>query len=61
MTGIAAVMMDKASWVGGQLLSKAQANGMRPTHINKQVLPQAPSPTMTSFRRISAMMSVAGD
>jgi hypothetical protein len=28
------------------------------THINKQVLPQAPSPTMTSFRRISAMVSV---
>jgi hypothetical protein len=25
--------------------------------INKQVLPQAPSPTMTSFRRISAMVS----
>ena len=24
-------------------------------YINKQVLPQAPSPTMTSFRRISAM------
>lgn len=29
---------------------------LRQTHINKQVLPQAPSPTMTSFRRISAMM-----
>ena len=29
------------------------------THINKQVLPQAPSPTMTSFLRISAAM-VAG-
>lgn len=28
------------------------------THINKQVLPQAPSPTMTSFRRISAMVCV---
>lgn len=27
------------------------------TYINKQVLPQAPSPTMTSFRRISAMVS----
>lgn len=26
------------------------------THISKQVLPQAPSPTMTSFRRISAMI-----
>jgi hypothetical protein len=25
------------------------------THINKQVFPQAPSPTMTSLRRISAM------
>jgi hypothetical protein len=30
------------------------------THINKQVLPQAPSPTMTSFLRSSAAM-VAGD
>lgn len=28
------------------------------THISKQVLPQAPSPTMTSFRRISAMVRV---
>lgn len=27
------------------------------TYINKQVLPQAPSPTMTSFRRISAISS----
>jgi len=26
------------------------------TNINKQVLPQAPSPTMTSFRRISAIV-----
>ena len=25
------------------------------TYINRQVLPQAPSPTMTSLRRISAM------
>lgn len=25
------------------------------TYINKQVLPQAPSPTMTSFRLISAI------
>jgi hypothetical protein len=30
------------------------------THINKQVFPQAPSPTMTSFLRSSAAM-VAGD
>lgn len=29
--------------------------GREETHINKHVLPQAPSPTMTSFRRISAM------
>jgi hypothetical protein len=28
----------------------------RNTHINRQVFPQAPSPTMTSLRRISAMM-----
>jgi hypothetical protein len=32
--------------------AKAEAT----THINKQVLPQAPSPTMTSFLRISAMV-----
>jgi hypothetical protein len=30
------------------------------TYINKQVLPQAPSPTMTSFRRISAIVTVVG-
>lgn len=29
----------------------------RITYINKQVLPQAPSPTITSFRRISAMVA----
>ena len=28
------------------------------TYINKQVFPQAPSPTMTSLRRISAMAAV---
>jgi hypothetical protein len=27
------------------------------TYINKQVLPQAPSPTITSFRRISAIVA----
>jgi hypothetical protein len=32
-----------------------EEGGREGTHINKQVLPQAPSPTMTSFRRISAM------
>lgn len=26
------------------------------THINRHVFPQAPSPTMTSLRRISAML-----
>lgn len=26
------------------------------TYMSKQVLPQAPSPTMTSFRRISAIV-----
>jgi len=31
---------------------------MMGTYINKQVLPQAPSPTMTSFRRISAIVTV---
>jgi hypothetical protein len=33
-----------------------RGRGRRVTNINKQVLPQAPSPTMTSFRRISAMV-----
>lgn len=28
----------------------------RVTHINRQVFPQAPSPTMTSLRRISAIL-----
>ena len=32
-----------------------EAGGDGNTYINKQVLPQAPSPTMTSFLRISAM------
>lgn len=27
------------------------------TYINRQVLPQAPSPTMTSLRRISAILA----
>ncbi len=31
------------------------------TNINRQVLPQAPSPTMTSFRRISAMVCIGVD
>lgn len=28
------------------------------THINRHVFPQAPSPTMTSFRRSSAILEV---
>jgi hypothetical protein len=42
---------------------KQMAERVRPrqeTHINKQVLPQAPSPTMTSFLRSSAAMVAAG-
>lgn len=31
------------------------SRGMTQTHIRRQVLPQAPSPTMTSLRRISAI------
>jgi len=31
-----------------------EIGGRRKTYINRQVLPQAPSPTMTSFRRSSA-------
>lgn len=34
---------------------KGEGGRQQQTYINKQVLPQAPSPTMTSFRRISAM------
>jgi hypothetical protein len=30
------------------------------TYINRQVFPQAPSPTITSFRRISAMLMCVG-
>jgi len=37
--------------------SRLLAKGSRlSTHISKQVLPQAPSPTMTSLRRSSAMV-----
>lgn len=38
---------------------RSKAAGENETHINKQVLPQAPSPTMTNFLRSSAAM-VAG-
>lgn len=38
-------------------MTRYEAEKAEQTHINKQVLPQAPSPTMTSFRRISAMIS----
>ncbi len=34
-------------------------SGIVETHINKQVFPQAPSPTMTSLRRISAITAAA--
>ena len=32
-------------------------SGRRKAYIRRQVFPQAPSPTMTSLRRISAMLS----
>ena len=38
--------------------AELDARRLMGTHINKQVLPQAPSPTMTSFRRISAIVGV---
>lgn len=31
------------------------------THINRHVFPQAPSPTMTSFRRSSAILKNVDD
>jgi hypothetical protein len=34
------------------------AEGAGSTYMSRQVFPQAPSPTMTSFRRISAMALV---
>lgn len=43
--------------VSSTLLSTQNAAREERTYINKQVLPQAPSPTMTSFRRISAMVA----
>lgn len=39
--------------VGVSALNKGATFG---THMSRQVLPQAPSPTMTSLRRISAIL-----
>jgi hypothetical protein len=36
--------------------AEVRTSRVEATHINKQVLPHAPSPTMTSLRRISAMV-----
>jgi len=36
------------------------AGGGVATHINRHVFPQAPSPTMTSFRRSSAILEDVG-
>ena len=33
-------------------------DGMIGTHMSRQVFPQAPSPTMTSLRRISAICAM---
>lgn len=38
----------------------AEAAGGVATHINRHVFPQAPSPTMTSFRRSSAILEDVG-
>jgi hypothetical protein len=35
-------------------------DGCTGTYMSKQVFPQAPSPTITSFRRISAMVEDCG-
>lgn len=59
-------MMDK------RRPGRSQQEGERPlrgmgtktrigTHINRHVFPQAPSPTMTSFRRSSAILEEAFD
>jgi hypothetical protein len=53
------VSMAMRGWLGSQRKggSRAtEAGTLKETHINKQVLPQAPSPTMTSFLRSSAAM-----
>jgi len=42
-----------------QSIEKAPGKGCG-TYINRHVLPQAPSPTITSLRRISAMVEVVG-
>ena len=41
---------------GGEAIDGSQAEA----YINRQVLPQAPSPTMTSLRRISAIFVGGG-
>ena len=45
-----AVAAEKAAEAAGQQLEDWL------THINRHVFPQAPSPTMTSFRRSSAIL-----
>lgn len=43
---------------GGQYARGNAACGERSTHMSRQVFPQAPSPTMTSLRRISAICAM---
>jgi hypothetical protein len=46
---------QRGSSDGGSALIRFE--GANNTYMSRQVFPQAPSPTMTSFRRISAMAS----
>lgn len=53
---VAAVAAEAATATGA-----AGDERKRETHINRHVFPQAPSPTMTSFRRSSAILEVVFD
>lgn len=53
--------MDKAGWGSTRIEVEAEGGVERDTHINRHVFPQAPSPTMTSFRRSSAILEKVFD
>lgn len=48
-----------AGAVAAEEAAEAAGGGVA-THINRHVFPQAPSPTMTSFRRSSAILEDVG-
>jgi hypothetical protein len=55
----ASVLEVEEVWQVGQveeIVKVMQIRSQEGTYINKQVFPQAPSPTITSFLRISAML-----